>query len=107
MTAYLATSPGGLDTVAIGHAGTRADDVVYYGAEDAAAAYHFVDRPGDGAGYLPPCAAAIKASQRGLGRSNVRERDAPGQSVIRLSGGQRGVVVRLFGDFVHQLAVTT
>ncbi len=27
--------------------------VVYYGATDAAAVYHFADRPGDGAGYLP------------------------------------------------------
>ncbi|STW38851.1 protein AbrB [Klebsiella pneumoniae] len=38
--------------------------VVYYGATDAAAVYHFADRPGDGAGYLPLCAAAIKSPRR-------------------------------------------
>ena len=63
MTAYLATSPGGLDTgdYRRRHPGGH---VVYYGATDAAAVYHFADRPGDGAGYLPLCAAAIKSPRR-------------------------------------------
>ncbi len=64
MTAYLATSPGGT-----GHGGDYrrrhpGGHVVYYGATDAAAVYHFADRPGDGAGYLPLCAAAIKSPRR-------------------------------------------
>lgn len=64
MTAYLATSPGGLDTVAIIAMRHPGGHVVYYGATDAAAVYHFADRPGDGAGYLPLCAAAIKSPRR-------------------------------------------
>ncbi len=64
MTAYLATSPGGLDTVAIIAAGTPGGYVVHCGATDVAAVYHFTDRPGDGAGYLPLCATAIKKPRR-------------------------------------------
>ncbi len=106
MTAYLATSPGGT-----GHGGDYrrrhpGGHVVYYGATDAAAVYHFADRPGDGAGYLPLCAAAIKASQsEGWADRMSASAMRPGNLLSGFQGGQRGVVVRLFGDFVHQLAV--
>ena len=50
MTAYLATSPAGWTRWRLRrrHPGGH---VVYYGATDAAAVYHFADRLGDGAGY--------------------------------------------------------
>ncbi len=49
MTAYLATSPGGLDTVAIIAAGRYR---ICHGAADAASVHHSADRPGDGAFYF-------------------------------------------------------
>ena len=105
MTAYLATSPGGLDTVAIIAAGTRAD-MSFIMALQTLRLFTILLTGRRWRGLSPAMRRGIKASQsEGWADRMSASAMRPGNLLSGFQGGQRGVVVRLFGDFVHQLAV--
>lgn len=106
MTAYLATSPGGLDTVVIIAAGTRADMSFIMALQTLRLFTILLTGPAMARAISRLCAAAIKAPQsEGWEDRMSASAMRPGNLLSGFQGGQRGVVVRLFGDFVHQLAV--
>lgn len=106
MTAYLATSPGGLDTVAIIAAATRADMSFIMALQTLRLFTILLTGPA-WRGLSPAMRRGNKKPSQSEGWADRMSASAmrPGNLLSGFQGGQRGVVVRLFGDFVHQLAV--
>ncbi len=108
MTAYLATSPGGTpDTVAIIAAGTRADMSFIMALQTLRLFTILLTGPAMARAISRYAPRRIKKPSQSEGWADRMSASAmrPGNLLSGFQGGQRGVVVRLFGDFVHQLAV--